>query len=70
MNAAIEAGIVGRNPCHGTKPPVPGTDEMRLLSGEEVVRLAAAMPRRYEALVLLLGYGGLRIGEAAALRGR
>lgn len=43
---------------------------MRLLSGEEVVRLAAAMPRRYEALVLLLGYGGLRIGEAAALRGR
>jgi integrase len=32
------------------------------------VRVADAVPRRYRALVYLLAYGGLRIGEAAALK--
>jgi integrase len=41
---------------------------MRFLSAEEVGRLANAMDERYQALIYLLAYGGLRIGEAAALR--
>lgn len=68
LNAAIDAGVIGRNPCHGTKAPPPGTDEMRFLSAEEVKRLAEATPERYQTLIYVLAYAGLRIGEAAALR--
>lgn len=50
------------------KPPKPGTQEMRFLSAEEVERLATFVPDEYRALVYLLAYGGLRIGEATALR--
>jgi integrase len=42
--------------------------EPRFLTPEEVSALAAEVPGQYRALVLLLGYGGLRIGEAVALR--
>jgi integrase len=35
---------------------------------EDVERLADAVGKRYRALVLLLAYGGLRIGEAVGLR--
>jgi integrase len=42
---------------------------MRFLSAEEVGRLADAVSHRYRALIYFLAYGGLRIGEAAALRG-
>src|SRR5947207_11773248 len=41
---------------------------MRFLSSPEVARLANAIDERYRALVYLLAYGGLRVGEAAALR--
>jgi integrase len=37
-------------------------------TAEQVERLAAAVGDRYRSLVLLLAYGGLRIGEAVALR--
>ena len=37
-------------------------------TGEQVAALADAVGERYSALVLLLAYGGLRIGEAVALR--
>jgi integrase len=43
--------------------------EMRFLSAEELERLAQAMPTdRDRILALLLGWCGLRFGEAAALR--
>ena len=41
---------------------------MRFLSSEELHRLSTAIDPRYESLVLALGYCGLRIGEAVALR--
>lgn len=37
-------------------------------TGEQVAALADAVGERYHALVLLLAFGGLRIGEAVALR--
>jgi len=67
-SAAMEADIIGRNPTRGIKPPATGTEEMRFLSAPEVARLASAIDEQYETLVYLLAYGGLRIGEAAALR--
>ena len=42
--------------------------EMACLRAEEVERLAVAVPHRYQPLVHVLAYGGLRWGEATALR--
>jgi integrase len=41
---------------------------MLFLTAEQVSGLADAMDPRYRALVLVAAYGGLRIGEATALR--
>jgi integrase len=41
---------------------------MRFLDVDELCRLASAMDLRYRGLVLLGGYGGLRVGEMLALR--
>jgi integrase len=41
---------------------------MRFLTPAEVSRLASLIPEPYEALVNVLAYGGLRWGDAAALR--
>jgi integrase len=41
---------------------------MRFLNPGEIARLADAIGPRYRALVLLGAYGGLRMGELAALR--
>ncbi len=68
LNKAVRAEYIGRNPCLGVKTPTAGTEEMRFLEAGEVARLACAVPDRYAALIYLLAYGGLRIGEAAALR--
>src|ERR1700760_4881915 len=62
---------VGRTPmrCQGVKLPA-GTGRRHLyLSAEQLDRLAGESGR-YRGLVLLLGVGGLRWGEAAALRVR
>ena len=40
----------------------------RALTAAEVHALAEAVPARYRALVLTLAFGGLRFGEATALR--
>jgi integrase len=67
LNKAVMAQIIARNPAVGTKTPKVGTGEMHFASAEEVARLAETVPARYAALIYLLSYGGLRIGEAAAL---
>ena len=41
---------------------------MQILTAEQVSKVAEAVPDRYRALVYLLAYGGLRWGEAVALR--
>ena len=68
MSAAVEEDRIGRNPAARIKVAKPKRREPRFLTAPEVSRLAAEVPERYRALVLLLSYGGLRIGEAAALR--
>ena len=49
LNAAVDVPL----PSERAQPP-------RFLSQTEVERLAAAMPERYRALVLVGGYAGLR----------
>jgi integrase len=50
--------------------PLPKVEhrEMRFLSPADLAHLPAVINPRYRALVLLGGYGGLRIGELAGLR--
>jgi integrase len=74
MTTAVADGLVRENPCTipsagiprravGRSRPV--TD--RLLSAAQVADAAAAMPARYQALVLMAAWSGLRLGELLAL---
>jgi integrase len=69
MGAAVDAGMIGQNPCRRVPLPRIEPREMRFLTPAEVARLADDSIRpTYRALVLLGAYGGLRIGEMAGLR--
>ncbi len=68
MGAAVDAGLLALSPCRNVPLPKVEPREMRFLSPDEIARLAAVIAPRYRALVLVGGYGGLRIGELAGLR--
>jgi integrase len=68
MGAAADAGMLAQSPCRRVPLPKVEREEMRFLTPAEVAALAAAIPPRYRALVLVGAYGGLRIGELAGLR--
>jgi integrase len=69
MNTAVRDGVLGRSPCDGVELTRPGpTAEMRVITPAEIVRLAIAIHPRYEAVIYLAAYAGLRWGELAALR--
>ena len=70
MAAAVEDGMIETNPCTGVRPPRLPQTEPRILSPAHVAALRAAIKPPYGLLVELLAYGGLRIGEAFALRRR
>lgn len=65
-----EDGLL-RNPCRikaGGKAKT--TREPEVLTLEELLALADAMPEHHRAFTLVCGFGALRFGEAAALRRR
>jgi len=70
FRAAVDAELIRRSPCFRVGLPRYERSEMRLLSLGDIVNLSAAIHPRYQALVLLAGTGGLRIGELGALRGK
>jgi integrase len=70
LEIAVRERRIGYNPASPVAPPRPPSREMRYLTAREVNGIAAEVPARYSALVLLLAYSGLRIGEASALRVR
>jgi integrase len=65
---AVTDGRIATTPCVGVKLPRLPAPKLRYLSAEQVAGLAAAMRPPYGLLVEVLAYGGLRFGEAAALR--
>ena len=67
---ALEDDLVSSNPCRIKGASAPRAAERPVLSIPEVLDLATEVPDRYEALVHLLVWSGLRIGEAAALQRR
>lgn len=68
LDEAVEDRALARNPLRGLDLPRIPRREMRFLSSEEVGRLAESVPDLYRPLIFVLAYGGVRVGEALALR--
>jgi integrase len=76
LELAVRDGRISRNPAHGVRLPKTSQADKRFLTAAEVYRLADAAAQypipevggQYRALVLVLGFCGLRWGEAAGLK--
>ena len=68
LDAAVPGGRRHRNPAQGLRRPRIVEREMSFLSATELERFASQITDPYGVLVRFLGWTGLRIGEAAALR--
>ena len=68
LSVAQEEGRLGLNPAARAKVPQENNREPRFLTAQEVAAIVDEAPYRYRALLLLLAYGGLRVGEAVGLR--
>ena len=67
LDDAVRDRMLAANPARGVKLPKPSPRRDVYLTADQLQRLADESGR-YRSLVLLLGVGGLRWGEAAALR--
>jgi integrase len=68
---AVNDGLIGRNPAETVEVPKTRGRDQRYLTAEQVTELADAVEQRMRGgaqLIKLLSYGGLRWGEAVALR--
>ncbi len=74
LNVAVADEVIPSNPCRLRGAGTPkATRPSRALTAVEALQLADQLGRdrrteRYRALVLVLAFGGLRFGEATALR--
>ena len=71
LEVAVADGLLARNPTERVKPPTVHRRRQLFLTAGELAALSEACEDRQEhmgALVLLLGWSGLRWGEAVALR--
>ena len=69
LDDAVADQLLTANPARGVRLPKRVRSEQVFLAMEQLLALADQAGER-RALVLLLGFGGLRFGEAAALRVR
>ena len=67
LDDAVKDRMLASNPARGVKLP-PRPPRRNVYLSAEQLQLLADEAGRYRSLVLLLGVGGLRWGEAAALR--
>lgn len=67
LEEAVRDGVLPSNPARYARAPRPQRPELRVPTPEEVERLVGATDAAWRPLVLLLAYGGLRIGEALGL---
>jgi integrase len=68
LATAQTAGAIRTNPCDGVRVPSSVRQEMAFLSPEQIEALATAIGPRFDTLVRLAAYTGLRAGEICALR--
>lgn len=69
LNVAVDEERLPKNPAARVKPPAVYPRKPQVLTHEQVHALAAAAGE-YRPFILLLGYTGLRWGEATALKVR
>ena len=67
---AVRDRVILTNPCEGTELPKVPPRKARILTPAEYDRLVAAIPQRYQLLVMTDVETGLRWGELVALRPR
>jgi integrase len=66
---AVQEGWLTRNPADGIGMPGAKVERQpQALTDEQVAKIAAEVPERYQGLVWTLAETGMRIGEATALR--
>lgn len=70
LEAATHDDLLVRNIAHGVELPAIAQAERRFYTAEQVNDLAWSFPDRSVVLPYVLAWGGLRWGEAAALRRR
>jgi integrase len=70
LRSAAENDLIAATPCRGIKLPRMPQTEPHVLSQAEAERLIAHASPPHDLLIAVLAYGGLRIGEAFALRRR
>jgi len=68
LTAAVEADLIAISPCRGIKLPAKRPTEKRVLTVDELHRLADAIAPEYRALVYVAAVGSLRFEELAGLR--
>jgi integrase len=68
MRSAVEADRIDRSPCANVRLPETQRRQMRILTADELHRLAEEVSTRCAALVLVAGYLGLRWSELVGLR--
>lgn len=68
MDGAVDAGLIARSACTLKGAGTERHAEMQIARPEQVAELAAAVGPRWEALVFVAAYTGLRWGELAGLR--
>lgn len=70
MASAVDNGMIPTSPCRRVRlPRIPEADP-RILNVADVDRVASRCEPADRVLVLLLAYGGLRVGEALPLSRR
>lgn len=67
LRGAVRDGYIRKSPCVDIRLPFKPPTDVCLLTPDQVLALADAMPRRYRLLVLLGASAGLRQGESFGL---
>jgi len=68
LTAAVDADLLAVSPCRGVKLPAKRPTEKRVLTVEELHKLANAMPEELRPIVYLAAVSSMRWEEIAALR--
>ncbi len=69
LNVAVGDEVITTNPCRLRSAGVPkAARPSRALTATEVHAVTAKIPPRYQALIQVMAFGGLRFGEATALQ--
>lgn len=70
FNAAVDDGLIARNPCNARSVRAPRVPQVRVRpwTHERVLAVLDAHPARYSAVVLVCAGCGLRQGEAFGIR--